>query len=544
MKTIQIKVDASKSIGELEHSWRYIGYDECNYTQAPEGRELLRRFGQLEDAPYYVRTHHLLCTGNCHGTYKWGSTNVYTEDNQGNPVYHWEVVDEIINILLENNCKPFFELGFMPMDMVCSELFAGRNDWEKYGLYKNEFWAHPPKDYRKWYDLVYFLVKHCVEKYGEAEVLSWYWELWNEPDIFYWKGSFEEFCMLFDFTEAAVHAVLPAARLGGPATTGPIQGSSSHIFLSKFLDHCANGKNYYSAVTGTRLDYVTFHVKGGGFPFQLEAPKVTPSLKSLVNQVKVGLQTIKEYGFGDCEVVLSEADPDGWAAGGTYDNRNMNFRNTEYYASYVAASYHAIAKLAKEMSMAVRPLAWAFMFVGERCFEGTRTFSTQGIEKAVFNLFRMYSRLGQNALSCSCSDEKDVLLYQDDFGTGEAPLVSALAAMEDNRSIQIMAFSHHDDWDMAVEQELQLTVENYPLEGRIKIRHYRIDHQHSNAYAEWVKQGKPNYPTEQQYDIIKEKAALELIHQEQTLELSDGRIELKFNLPAHAISLIEISVNY
>ena len=74
---IQIRVDAGRWLGELPHNWNYIGYDECNYTYTPEGQELLAKFGALGRKPYYVRAHHLFCTGNCHGVYKWGSTNVY-----------------------------------------------------------------------------------------------------------------------------------------------------------------------------------------------------------------------------------------------------------------------------------------------------------------------------------------------------------------------------------------------------------------------------------------------------------------------------------
>ena len=68
---VQIKVDAGRWLGELPHNWNYIGYDECNYTYAPEGQELLAKFGAMGEKPYYVRAHHLFCTGNCHGTYKW-----------------------------------------------------------------------------------------------------------------------------------------------------------------------------------------------------------------------------------------------------------------------------------------------------------------------------------------------------------------------------------------------------------------------------------------------------------------------------------------
>ena len=75
-KQVNVKVDAGVSIGVQEHLWRYIGYDECNYTYIPEGVDLLKKFAALGDAPYYFRTHFMFCTGNCHGTYKFGSTNI------------------------------------------------------------------------------------------------------------------------------------------------------------------------------------------------------------------------------------------------------------------------------------------------------------------------------------------------------------------------------------------------------------------------------------------------------------------------------------
>jgi len=502
---------------------------------------MISKFGRLEDAPYYIRAHHMLCTGNLHGVYKWGSTNAYTEDEQGNPIYNWEVVDEIIDVYLQNNCKPFFEIGFMPYHLVDPKYFEGLSEWEKYNEYRRLYWAYPPKDYNKWYDLIYNLVRHCVDKYGESEVLTWYWELWNEPDIHYWRGTLEEFCKLYDYTEAAVHAALDGARLGAPAATNPRPGSNALKFLEGFLDHCANGTNYMTGKKGTRLDFVTFHTKGGGFPFNLNAPKMTPSVKREVSQVKTGLEAIRKYGFGDLDVVLSEADPDGWAAGGVYDNKNLNFRNTEYYASYVACSYNHIEKVARSMNASVKPLAWAFIFVGERCFEGTRTFATQGIDKAIFNLFRMYAKMGNKELSFSSSHAVDVLEYKDEFGTGEGPDISGMASISDDGSIRVLVYSHHDDWDIEKEFDVELDISNISAMEKAKISHYRIDKEHSNAYTEWVRQGKPKYPSKEQYEAIKKRDVLELLEPEQRINVIDGKVNLKFKMPTHAISLIEIT---
>lgn len=541
LKKVNVEVDCKTVTGELKHSWRYIGYDENNFTTTPLGEELIAKFGSLGDAPYYFRTHHMLCTGNLHGLYKWGSTNAYTEDAQGNPVYNWKTVDAILDVYLRNNSKPFFEIGFMPYDLVDPKHFEGLHKWTASHEYQHTFWACPPKDYKKWYDLIYNLVKHCVEKYGQEEVLTWYWELWNEPDIFYWRGTFEEFCKLFDYTEAAVHAVLPQAKLGGPATTDPAKGSKGLEFLDRFLDHCANGVNFYSGEKGTRLDYVTFHSKGGGFPFSLNAEKETPSVKRLVEQVKTGAEAIAKYGYENTELILSEADPDGWAAGGRYDNINMNFRNTEYYATYVASSYYHTEVLAKSINMDIRPIAWAFMFMGDRCFDGTRTFTTQGIDKAVLNLFKMYGKMGSKSLYFKSSQEKDVLLFSDNFGTGEEPDVSGMAALSDNGEVQILIYSHHDDWDIEQDFEVELDISNCDLGEKAYVTHYRIDKNHSNAYTEWVAQGKPDFPDADQYKKIKSRDSLELLEPKRGIKIAGGKVKEAFKLPTHAISLLVIS---
>jgi xylan 1,4-beta-xylosidase len=114
LKRARIKVDAGEWLGNLSHNWTYIGYDEINYTYTPEGQELLAKFMAMQESPYYVRAHHLLCTGNCHGFYKWGSTNAYLEDDGGRPIYDWTFVDLIVDTILRYRCKPFVELGFMP----------------------------------------------------------------------------------------------------------------------------------------------------------------------------------------------------------------------------------------------------------------------------------------------------------------------------------------------------------------------------------------------------------------------------------------------
>lgn len=547
---VRIHVNADKTRGDLEHSWRFIGYDECNYTYTPDGLELLKKFGKLGDAPYYFRTHFTFCTGNSQGTYKFGSTNVYREDDNGETVYDFTYYDKIIDAYIKSGNKPFIELGFMPMDMADTNyLLPAYGRWDTYNQYKEKGWSCPPKDYEKWHEFIKNVISHLVERYGAEETATWYFELWNEPDIFYWLGTAAEYCKLFDYTEHAVHALLPEIRLSGPSVTGMFAGGFAERFFRFFLEHCRNGTNYYTQQKGTRLDFITFHVKGGGFHFEQNAPKAVPSVEKLVHQVKLGLDIIREYGYQNREVVLSEADPDGWAAGGVYDNENMVFRNTEYYASFTASCYEKIERLSERYQISVRPLAWAFLFPGERCFEGTRTFTTQGIDKAVFNMFKIYGSLGTEKLEFESDGEcKADYLEQPEFilenpdrytGEGEAVDVSGFAVKGMADENQIVVFSHCNDRDNRDIQEICLTVTGIKAKT-VRVSHYRIDESHSNSYGEWIRQGKPLFPSGETYDAIKAKDGLERFCDDVIVNHDDGKVQLNFEMPAHGVSYLVI----
>lgn len=545
-RTTNIYVDAGKWVGELPHNWNYIGYDEINYTYTPEGQELLGKFMAFQEKPYYVRAHHLFCTGNGHGFYKWGSTNVYVEDEAGNPVYDWKIVDLVFDAILRFNCKPFVEIGFMPLHLADPAHYDATQDTWRLTNYQSYGWACPPKDYQKWRDLVFNLVKRCAERYGAEEVETWYWELWNEPDIFYWRGSLEEFNKLYDYTAEAVKAACPAARVGGPGTTNPVYSRKSAEFLDKFLNHCANETNACTGEHGAPLDFVSFHVKGGGYRADPRHRKEKPpSVKQIVSNTQTGYEIISKYpAFKNLECVLSEIDPDGWAAGGAWDNINLNFRNTEYYASFVATAFDKVTRFAQRNQWDLRLLTWAFMFVGERCFEGTRTFSTQGIDKAILNLFRMYARMGNQEIFFESGGARDPLAYADRWGSDEAPDVSGFATLSGDKSLEVLIYHHHDDWDLAGECTIKLVVKNLPFSAKdLLVRHYQIDQTHSNAYAEWVRQGRPMYPAPGQRAAIKAREGLELCRPPATATNDGGAVTLNFKMPLHSVALLILSAS-
>ena len=115
---VTIRVDAAKTHGELKPIYRFFGADEPNYATMKDGRRLLRDIGNLGAPQEYFRAHSLLVTGDGTPALKWGSTNAYTEDATGKPIYDWTIVDRIFDTYLANGVKPYAQIGFMPQALV------------------------------------------------------------------------------------------------------------------------------------------------------------------------------------------------------------------------------------------------------------------------------------------------------------------------------------------------------------------------------------------------------------------------------------------
>ena len=150
-----------------------------------------------------------------------GQHHAYTEDAQGQPVYDWTILDRIFDTYLERGVRPYVEIGFMPKALsVKPEPY--QHHWTPAAQYDDIYtgWAYPPKDYAKWGELVYQWVRHCVEKYGTAEVEQWYWETWNEANIGYWRARPRSSGSSTTTPSPRVRRALPTARVGGPDMAG------------------------------------------------------------------------------------------------------------------------------------------------------------------------------------------------------------------------------------------------------------------------------------------------------------------------------------
>ncbi|HEV2448678.1 MAG TPA: beta-xylosidase [Candidatus Sulfopaludibacter sp.] len=528
---VEIRVDAAAAIGPLRPAYAYFGYDEPNYTYTANGKKLIGELAALSPAPVQIRAHHLLVTGDGTPTLKWGSTNAYTEDASGKPIYDWTIVDRIFDTYEAAHAKPFVEIGFMPKALSTTPDPYVVN-WPKND---GKGWSYPPKDYAKWAELIRQWVLHEVARYGKAEVEAWQWELWNEPDISYWRGTPEEYDKLYDYTSDAIKRALPTAHVGGPGTTGPASQRAAG-YLRQFLEHCARGDNAVTGKKGAPLDFISYHAKGA--PRVVEG-HVRMGLGKEMTDVARGMETIDQFPeFRTLPVVLTEADPEGCAACSAREHPENLYRNGTMYPSYTAAAYANIQKLADiHHSNLAGMLTWAFEFEGFPYFDGFRSLATNGIDKPVLNVFRMLGMMHGDRVkveSTGTAGAEGIVKA----GVREAPDVDALAA-RGGREIAVLVWNYHDDELPAAPSPVHLTLSGVP--SRALVEHFRIDDDHSNAYTAWKRMGSPQQPSAEQYRQLEAAAQLELFGSPEWRTPEGGKLALEFALPRHSVSLIRVS---
>ena len=554
-EAVTIRVDTAARLGPMYPFWAWFGHDEPNYTYTPNGTKLLSALQDLSPVPVFMRVHNLLTSGDGTAALKWGSTNVYTEDAGGRPVYDWTIVDRIVDTYRARGMKPFVQLGFMPE--VLSSAPPGlpyRHFWKPGDPYNDIYtgWTYAPKDYKKWEELCYQVTRHFVEKYGRPEVESWWFELWNEPDIGYWSGSVgpsggrgdaqaaekaqtrrDEFNRLYDFTVEGVRRALPSARIGGPEVTGGAQG-----MLRTFLQHTSSGTNYATGKVGTPLDLITFHAKGSPtFVDNRVRMGVANQLRSIDNHFAV----IQEFPvYSKTPIVIGESDAEGCAACGVSHYPQNGYRNGTMFPTYTALQIARTYELADRRKVnLLGAVTWAFLFEGQPSFDGFRDLATNGIAKPVLNTFRMLGQMLGDRVQAVSSAGLGVEEIRDK-GVRGAPDISALAARSP-RSATVLVWNYHDDDLPAPAAPITLMIDGLPA-GRATVTHFRIDETHSNSYAAWLKMGSPPQPTAAQSAELERASALQPLTPARQVAIGpDGRVIETFDLPRKSVSFVKVT---
>jgi xylan 1,4-beta-xylosidase len=535
-QAIAIQVDASKSIGEMRPFWSYFGYDEPNYTTRKNGQKLLTELKQLSPVTVYIRAHNLLTSrGNSAGPdLKWGFTDAYKEDKKGTPLYNWTIVDSIIDTYIQRGMKPLMEIGFMPKDLS-SKPEPYDHTWSKGGhLWTG--WTHPPKNYVKWRELIYQWVKHSIERYGKQEVTTWLWEVWNEPDISYWSGTFEEYCKLYDYAADGLKRACPECTIGGPHTTSP-RSEKAYSYLVRFIEHCLRGKNYATGKIGTPLEYIAFHAKGSP---EFVDGHIRMNMGAQLKDIQRGFEAVSSFPeLKNTPIIIGECDPEGCAACSEKRDPKYGYRNGTMYSSYTASSFARIYELMDIHKVNLKGVvSWSFEFEDQEWFAGFRELATHGVDKPVLNVFRMLGIMNGTRVSVTSDN---ALAAADIIANGvrDRNDVNALATRSDN-SICIMMWNYRDDDLARASSSIKLLIKGIGHE-RILLQHYRVDQQFSNSFEAWKRMGKPQKVTPEQYDVLERAGQLQEIESPKWIEVNDGMTELEFDLPSQGVFLFRIT---
>jgi xylan 1,4-beta-xylosidase len=288
----------------------------------------------------------------------------------GKTVYKWTKIDQLYDDLIARHIKPFVELGFTPKALATSD---------NHIFYWNANTSRPKPD--GWHDLVDAFIRHIEQRYGQDEVRSWFFEVWNEPNLdsaFWPDGDKKTYFELYDLTARTVKAVDPALRVGGPSTAG---GG----WVPELLAHVKQ--------SGAPIDFVSTHSYGvdGGFLDEkgVSDTKLVASPNAIVGDIRRVRQEISASPFPDLPLYFTE-----WSA--SYTPRDP------VHDSYISAPY-VLSKLKASQGLLQGMSYWTYTDLFEEGGPPTAAFeggfgllNPQGIRKPAYFAFKyLHALVGQ-----------------------------------------------------------------------------------------------------------------------------------------------------
>jgi xylan 1,4-beta-xylosidase len=455
-----INIDFNKTAGKLNTMFNEcVGAGRANEGLRADWQQQLA-YVRKECGFRYIRMHGLLTD----------DMAVYKEDNNGNPEYNYMYVDALFDFLQSIGMKPFVELGFMPAALASGS--------------KTIFWwrgnVTPPKDYGKWAALVQHLTRHFTERYGADEVKTWYFEVWNEPNLDgFWAGTQEEYFKLYTYSVNAIKSVNSSYRVGGPGTAGaawepemieychknnvPIDFISTHAYGVKqgYLDEFGN--------SGTVLDKNPMSVSGD----------VLQSRKEIAGSPMPHL----ELHYTEWSASYTPADP---------------IHDSYHEAAYVLQKLKQVGKAANSMSY------WVFTDIFEEpgprftpFHGGFGMLNTQGINKPVFYAYQFMNRLGNTEL---VNDDSTSWVCRDAAGNIQA-LVWDFTNTHPGDSVHNQRY-YIRDLPSKSKGELKINIANVPA-GTYAFELYKVGYRCNDAYSTYLSMGKPSQLARQQVEQIK-----------------------------------------
>ena len=348
-------------------------------------------------------------------------------------------------------------------------------------------------------------------------------------------GTKEEYFKLYDYAAWAVKKACPGTVVGGPHTTSP-RDEKAAAFLKDFINHCINGVNYKTGTRGSPLDYISFHAKGSP---KIVDGHVQMNINLQLMDISKGFEIISSFPeVKNLPVVIGESDPEGCAACSLSRNPENAYRNGTLYSSYEAAVFARKYALADYFKVNFKgAVTWAFEFEDQPWFDGFRDLATNGVNKPVLNIFRMFGMMSGTRIAVS-GGSYDQFTIRDSGVKGTAPDINALAC-KDTNSVSVMVWNYHDD-DLAFpDSPVKISVNGLPA-SRVLVHEYRIDKENSNSYEVWKNMGSPQNPTAEQYKTLETSGKLKLFTSPYWENTNDDVLVLSLDLPRQGVSLFTI----
>ena len=412
--------------------------------------------------------------------------SVFTR-RSGSALYSFHNIDLIFDFLLSIDMKPFVELGFMPSSLAsgAKTVFHYRGN------------VTPPTDWGEWGDLVETLTRHLVVHYGVAQVRSWPFEIWNEPNLpIFWDGTQAEYFALYQHAARAVKRIDPDIPVGGPST-------ARNEWIPDLLSYCDS--------TGTPLDFVSTHHyptddavdQGGDMETQMAAAG-RGALRRMAEKARAQTGSRPLY-YTEWSNSPSSRDP---------------FHDIPYAAAFIVKSILDVAGLVDIYSF------WAFSDIFEEegfpsapFHGGFGLVNIQGIPKPSYRAFQLLRNMGLQRLKTKWEG---------------SPSTLEAAATRTGSGINVLVCNHDVPRAAVRTETLSLKLPPDPAFSRAWIE--RIDEDHSNPCRVWKNLGSPEYPDDR---TISEFVANSRLQKEVVpVRLAGGGQEVVVDIPAHGVAAI------
>jgi xylan 1,4-beta-xylosidase len=470
-----ITIDASAPARPFPHYWEQMfGSGRAILTLRDSWRRDAREVKQISGFQY-VRFHAIL----------HDEVGVYDEDEAGKPIYNFSYVDQIYDGLLAAGLKPFVEISFMPKKLASRDELFG-------------FWYKPnntpPKDYAKWDALVTQLCNHLIDRYGIDEVASWYFEVWNEPNIDFWAGNpkQETYFELYDHTAKAVKAANTRLRIGGPST-------AQAAWVDAMIAH--------ATTENVPLDFVSTHVYGNDTSKDVfKTDESIPRSQMVCRSVKMVHDQIKASARPDIPLFWSEFNA-------AYDN-TVDVTDSIYMGPFMAntisqcdgmtqaMSYWTLSDVFEEQGVAKQPFYGGFGLI-----------AAGGIPKPAFYAFQVLHDLGDQRIA---NDNPNLIVTKAKDGT-----------------LVLAAWNLVNPSDKGSPKTMQLEFKGVKQGALVSIA--RVDEKHGDTLSLYDKMGKPRYPTQAQVQQLRKQSDLPSPEQS---HLNNGTLTL--DLPVNGLAVIRI----